>query len=187
MNLTGSGYSDVVIGAAKPGPWALFVKFPTITLTVGTDASITYTYTGNFKVSYTKPGAGSVSSSVIVNSTYPGFVNIEHDAANGKITFTWRIFDPKVYLPLQSFGWDVSFVMSVDSIIGVSTFNPVSGSVYIDTEIGEAYIIQGGEPVSVNNSVSIGADLPVLAPGANTVTYDNTFNSVKITGRWWQL
>lgn len=59
--------------------------------------------------------------------------------------------------------------------------------IYIDCDLGEAYLYISGEITSANNLVSLGSDLPVLAPGGNTITYDNTITSLVITPRWWQL
>lgn len=62
----------------------------------------------------------------------------------------------------------------------------VSGDIYIDTDLGEAYW-NNGEIVSANFAVNLGGDLPRLAPGANTITYSNTFTSFKVTPRWWRV
>lgn len=58
---------------------------------------------------------------------------------------------------------------------------------YIDCDLGEAYLIRYGTPVSLNQHIDLGSDLPVLAPGTNTVTYDNTITELKVIPRWWIL
>lgn len=58
---------------------------------------------------------------------------------------------------------------------------------YIDCDLGEAYLLRYGTPVSLNQHIDLGSDLPVLAPGANTVTFDNTVTELKIVPRWWIL
>ena len=58
---------------------------------------------------------------------------------------------------------------------------------YVDLDIGEAYKIENGSSVSVNNGVVIPPELPTLQHGNNTITYDNTFTSVKVTPRWWKV
>lgn len=68
-----------------------------------------------------------------------------------------------------------------------STLQSLGNPNYIDCEIGEAYVYKNGELVSINNFVTIGSELPKLSPGSNTVTYDNTITSVKITPRWWRV
>lgn len=181
---TESGYAGTTVTAGKSGSMqALVVAFPDITFSVGTDASVSYTFYG--VVGFTQ---GGNSWSFTISSAHPALFTVTHDATAGKITIEWYFGNTCTNYYLNNIGGSTfTSLMSLDAIIGNSTYVVVTDPVYIDTEIGEAYIIQGGEPVSVNNSVSIGADLPVLAPGDNEVTFDNTFNSVAITGRWWQL
>lgn len=59
--------------------------------------------------------------------------------------------------------------------------------VCIDCDLGEVYAYDGSQIVSLNQWVSLGSDLPNLAPGLNTVTFDNTLLNVKISPRWWRL
>lgn len=59
--------------------------------------------------------------------------------------------------------------------------------VYIDCDLGEAYGYESGELVSYNNIVTIPADLPKLASGANPITYDNTITNLKIEPHWWKV
>lgn len=59
--------------------------------------------------------------------------------------------------------------------------------IYIDLDIGEAYKVNNGTMVSVDNLVSIPAELPTLKAGTNNITYDNTITSFKITPRWWKV
>lgn len=61
------------------------------------------------------------------------------------------------------------------------------GQLYIDLDIGECYRIENGEYISINTATILPAELPVLKSGANTITYDNTFTSFKITPRWWRV
>ena len=61
------------------------------------------------------------------------------------------------------------------------------GQLYIDLDIGECYRIENGEYISINTATTLPADLPTLKPGANVITYDNTFTSFKCTPRWWKV
>lgn len=63
----------------------------------------------------------------------------------------------------------------------------VPAPVYIDCDLGEAYGYESSKLVSYNNIVSIPADLPKLASGANAITYDNTITSLKIEPHWWKV
>lgn len=58
---------------------------------------------------------------------------------------------------------------------------------YIDCELGEAYCIDGGSIISLNQRVDLGSDLPKLASGANEITYDNTITNLKVHPRWWKV
>lgn len=82
---------------------------------------------------------------------------------------------------------------SYPSYYGVTACNPTStldrlgDPTYIDCDLGEAYKIENGEVIGLNSFIDLGSDLPVLAPGSNTVEYDNTFTSIKIAPRWWNV
>ena len=68
-----------------------------------------------------------------------------------------------------------------------STVTPGVDTIIIDLDIGEAYMIVDDVPVSLNNSVILGATPPTLMPGDNVITYDNTIEDFKITSKWWKL
>jgi len=75
-------------------------------------------------------------------------------------------------------------------LLSVNLSCPIQGNpTYIDTEIGEAYKIENGEYVDLNQYISLGSDLPKLLPGATTVTCSSHIkdSEVKITPRWWEL
>ena len=56
---------------------------------------------------------------------------------------------------------------------------------YIDCELGEVYKIENGSLISLNRLTDLGSNLPVLSPGENEITFDNTFTSVEIIPHWW--
>ena len=58
---------------------------------------------------------------------------------------------------------------------------------YIDCDLGEAYYIDNNEVISLNRYIDLGSNLPTLAPGTNTITYDNTITQLKVTPRWWKV
>ena len=72
-------------------------------------------------------------------------------------------------------------------VTGNSTLPVLGNPTYIDCEIGEAYRIENGEYKSSNSRVSIGADLPTLAPDSNNITFDDTITDLKIAPRWWKV
>lgn len=68
-----------------------------------------------------------------------------------------------------------------------STLSYTAQTMYIDCDIGEAYMIYNGVLTSLNKYIDLGSKLAVLSPGSNTITYDNTITEFKIVPRWWQL
>ena len=73
------------------------------------------------------------------------------------------------------------------AITGYSTKSALGEPLYFDLDIGEAYKIEDGQTISVNNAVSFPAQLPVLKSGANTITYDDTVNQFKVVPHWWEV
>lgn len=73
------------------------------------------------------------------------------------------------------------------SIICDSTANSLTGDLYMDLDIGEAYRIENGNVVSINNFTNLGGELPTLPPGSTTISFDNTISNVEITPRWWRV
>lgn len=72
-------------------------------------------------------------------------------------------------------------------ITGYSTKSALGEPLYFDLDIGEAYKYEGDSIVSINNVVTIPAQLPAIKPGANTVTFDNTVTQLKLVPRWWKV
>lgn len=79
------------------------------------------------------------------------------------------------------------FIPSFNSAYGVSSKSALGEPLYFDLDIGEAYKVEDGQIISTNSAVTIPAKLPVLKPGANTITYDNTITQFKIVPRWWKV
>lgn len=81
----------------------------------------------------------------------------------------------------------ILFGLGHDTIYGDSTVSSLGTPLLIDLDIGEAYKEENGELISSNAGVSLPAELPVLKPDANTITYDNTVTQLKIVPRWWEV
>ena len=73
------------------------------------------------------------------------------------------------------------------AITAYSTAPAYTEPLYFDLEIGEAYAIEDGNPVSINGAVSFGVDLPVLVPGENAISYEATIEGLQIVPRWWEV
>ena len=117
-------------------------------------------------------------------------------------TATVRFTAQLVYNPTSGNGGNfiisitptVSGIVSLASVqtviadtVAYSTISTLGDPTYIDLEIGEAYKIVNGEAVSLNNSVSIGGNLPTLAVGENVITYPSTITSLEVVPRWWRV
>lgn len=74
---------------------------------------------------------------------------------------------------------------SYSDIVAVSTVSTLGNPTYIDCELGEVYKIVNGSFISLNRLTDLGSNLPVLSPGENEITFDNTFTSVEIIPHWW--
>lgn len=118
-------------------------------------------------------------------STYTNNFNIvttiAYDATTQKLTISNTQMSSNSYFSVTG----KNKVMN--EVTAYSTASALGNPTYIDLDIGEAYKVDNGQIVSVNNAVSLGGELPTLAPGSTLITYDNTITEVKITPRWWIL
>lgn len=110
---------------------------------------------------------------------------VSYDGAN---TFT---LTATTSIDKSTSGWilDTDYQTGVtksgELINGIST-KQVS-PIFIDLEIGEAYITLYGPVQSVNDLVSLPSDLPKLASGVNTFIIDSTITDLTVTPRWWKV
>lgn len=77
--------------------------------------------------------------------------------------------------------------LTAPAFTAMSTQSALGNPTYIDCDIGGAYKLIDGTPSSLNAYIDLGSELPQLAPGTNTFTYDNTVTDLKITPRWWKV
>jgi len=136
------------------------------TFTAGTSSTVSKT----IDITITKSGT-SETKTVTCEVIYNG---------SSTITVRWKSGTYSTY-PISTVTDQGNYTGTVDS-----TKNALSGTIYIDLDIGEAYKIDSGNTVSLNNFVNLGGELPVLPPGSTTVTYTNVSN-FKITPRWWTV
>jgi len=91
----------------------------------------------------------------------------------------------------QTSGTKVFFVSKGEAnflnIYGDSSLSALGNPTYIDCDIGECWMESGGIITTLNNVIDLGSDLPKLASGTNTFTYDNTVTELKVTPRWWKI
>ena len=148
----------------------MVLEYPSFTFTAGTDGVVYFR--AELVLTYKKNGA---SNSVIQTHE----VKFTYSAQNNRITMEMA--------DKSTTDFRDSFRREFGEVSVYSTVNSNDQPVYIDLDIGEAYILSDGKAVSFNDAAYLPADLPTLKPGDNVITYDNTFTSFKITPRWWRI
>ena len=118
----------------------------------------------------------TLTNSTSFNPTYR--IQLKYDGAN-TITFSTTLIRAVLTITERS--------STISSAVATSTKSILGAPIYIDCEIGECYKVENGTYVSLNKYISLGSDLPVLSPGNNSITFDNTYNSVQVAPRWWRV
>ena len=144
-----------------------------IVFTKGTTSSLEYSAVVTFNV-------GSTSHSFTERLTFYYDGNYEitiglwlNQTSAGTLNITQRIFE----FSEQKWYADSTY----------PTWHQGLDYVVIDCDLGEAYSVDGTDYVSLNKWVNFGSDLPTLAPGQNSVTFDNTVTSLQVQPRWWKV
>ena len=154
-------------------------------------------------ITFSLPQVGFIynTTTQMIKSIVNVVINYTQSGTAKSSTFTLEIRGQHVYRSGDSHQVMVSatkstsndfssqFAISTTSIYGMSTKRPFADDAdfYFDLDIGEAYKIEDGQTVSVNNAVTIPAQLPTLKSGANTITYDETITRFDVVPRWWEV
>ena len=144
------------------------LTFNNLSFTAGTPSTVTDSWKILLELSDSTSGVVTINASV----DYDG---------DGTFTFS---------LNYTGSGFEDYLASSMPNIKGItanSTVSTIGHPMYIDCEIGEVYKIENGSYIPLNSYVDLGSQLPVLSPGSNEITYDNTLTNVKIIPRWWLL
>lgn len=131
-----------------------------------------------FEASFAKGTSSTQSDNV--SGTYNAAISISY---NGGQTVT---ITNTCTMAAQS-NKTVMAMIEMSDIYAYSTMPSDTSNVYIDLDIGEAWTEIGGEVASLNNRVTMPAELPTLTPGANTITFDNTITGLDIVPRWFKI
>lgn len=173
-------YSVVTIGTktnctAENGYSNEIRIFPNaVTFAKGTSSALNWSVTATLEVSERK-GSYDVNTS----TTFSGSVSYDGDST---VTFSMSA-SPSSLTHVRR----ITKSRKTPDIYGYSTKSILGNPLYIDLDIGECYNTDSGSTVSVNDAVSMPAELPVLPSGATTITYDNTVTQFKIVPRWWSV
>lgn len=164
-----SGAGESSAGVLSRATATYTVNIASIPFTVGTAGSVQHSASWIYR---------SVSSyGGYSETTHPMVFNIAYDGAS-TITITAKHW--------HQAGATVQTTGSTGDLTGYSSVL-VSGTIYIDLDIGEAYWIKNGTVISANYTVHLGAELPTLKPGANNITFTTGITSVKFVPRWWKI
>lgn len=180
LHATGSSFYSLRVVSATNVLDAYINKpdFKTIELYVYPDLGSGFVYgtpktiTSSAVFSY-DVGLSSYTETVQVTITYGGADTYTITlSSTGTLASGVSVFGSRIRFPIM-YGDSTQLIQGVP--------------IYIDCDLGEAYIIIDGEYVSLNYRIDLGSDLPKLASGSNTVTFDNTITQLKITPRWWKV
>ena len=86
--------------------------------------------------------------------------------------------------------WPLGMMVTSLSTTGTtvdSTVYLLGDPTYLDCELGEAYKIEGGEIISLNQHIDMGSRLPRLVPGDTEFELTGNITECKVTPRWWKL
>jgi len=100
---------------------------------------------------------------------------------------TITFFSSGLNYPVNGWWGDSTKKIEYPQVTGSSSQDLSLGHIYIDCDLGEAYKIESGGAIPLNRYIDLGSDLPKLASGNNTISYDNTITELTITPRWWKI
>lgn len=86
--------------------------------------------------------------------------------------------------------WPLGMMVTSLSTTGTtvdSTVYLLGDPTYLDCELGEAYKIENGEIISLNQHIDMGSRLPKLVPGDTEFELTGNITECKVTPRWWKL
>ena len=171
-------YSLIKTGNVNTGV-TYTVAFPDIELTVGQDTTLHYALKARMYVVYANSSWRYLN---YYSDTYINYVD-------GVITLSLDAPMPAASVShwYPTVSPVTTSVYTLGGIEGESTLSILGDPTYIDCDLGEAYLINNGVYVSLNQYISLGSDLPKLSPGDNSITYDDTVTDLTVTPRWWIL
>ena len=135
--------------------------------TIGTASTVNKTYTPSYVF-----GGSSHTATFTLSLVYDG---------DATLLMVWTATLPSG-MTLNRITTNSKYTLVCDS-----TANSLTGDLYIDLDIGEAYKAEDDSITSINNFVNLGGELPTLDPGATEISTDSSISNVKVTPRWWKV
>lgn len=140
----------------------------------GTSSTISNSLSGSTTINW-----GGTSITLTISGTQ----NVVYDGnATITVSCSYTISSISGYSTVFAAMYYQGVTITVDSTVSL-----ITDTVYIDCDIGECWTVRNSEIVSLNGNIDLGSDLPLLATGTNTFTYDNTITSFKVTPNWWKV
>lgn len=171
----------------SPGPAGGIILVSTSNLTATTGdkgVSKLTTNTATFTHGTSSTFTATANCKMTISNTDYAYIYTISIAYNGSTTFTITASD-NASLPT---GYKTRYDGNTYSdIVANSTKSALGNPTYIDCDLGECYMISGGEMIQLNSVIGLGSKLPTLASGTNTFNYSNTITSFKVVPRWWLL
>lgn len=162
----GSGFANVT-SQVSSGKTTISITQSDYTFTAGTASTKTASTT--WEVLYEYPPT-NMNVTITLTLAYDG---------NDTFNYQYAVsFSDPVFNQLITSVW-------INELSVNSSLSSLGNPLYFDLDIGEAYKLESNTYVSVNSSVEIPPELPVLKPGSNTITFDNTVTKLDIIPRWW--
>ncbi len=141
----------------------------------GTTDTVTSSY-AEYEVIYT-PNGSAIPTSTTVKIASAITYNATADTVSVVAQYVYLTPDLK-YIERE---------LKYKTVIVDSTKSALGSPTYIDCDLGECYKIENGEVIDLNAYIDLGSDLPVMKPGSNDISFDNTVTSLQIVPRWWVL
>lgn len=169
--------SDATLLYNKSGKTANYgITIPSITLTIGQNLSKVYRIRATVIVENSTGWESNRIYTTYAITYTSGVLRISADAL---------LFNNEGYVKIAA--PRETCTITLGAIVGESTLSTLTDIIYLDCEIGDAYVIKNGEYVSLNSTTQFGSNLPVLPAGESTITHEDTITSLSITPRWWTL
>ena len=137
-------------------------------------------FTVGLDVNYRHGGALTVSGSALFQ------ILASYDDTTGKMTFTFSRVTEDSHAPLEPL-YINPLSLSTGGAMADSTVYLLGDPTYLDCELGEAYKIENGEIISLNQHIDMGSRLPRLVPGDTEFELTGNITECKVTPRWWKL